>query len=93
MKILSEKELPLLTRKRVKFEILHPESSTPSKANLKDAVAKKYNVAPELVSIRHVYGKFGTESSKIIAHIYKDEKTLKFLEPPKGKKVGAAPAK
>jgi small subunit ribosomal protein S24e len=92
MKVLSEKEMPLLARKRIKFEVLHPETSTPKKENLKADVAKQYNVAPELVSIRHVYGKFGRQKSKIIAHIYKDEKTMKFLETPKGKKAGAAPA-
>lgn len=86
MKNLKEKELPLLSRKRVKFEIEHPGSATPTKKILKEAIAKKYKTKPELVSIRHVYNKFGLQKSKIIAHIYKDEKTLKFLETPKGVK-------
>ena len=78
--------MPLLTRKRIKFEIEHQNNSTPSKNSIKEEIAKKYNVKQELISIRHIYSKFGSNKSKVIAHIYKDEKTLKFLEPPKGKK-------
>ena len=82
----KEVDMPLLARKRVKFEIDHPANSTPSKAFIKEEIAKKYNTKPELIAIRHVYTRFGLQKAKVIAHIYKDEATLKALEPPKGKK-------
>ena len=90
---LKETEMPLLARKRIRFELEHPNAPTPTKAMLKEEIAKKYNTKPELVAIRHVYTRFGLQKAKIIANIYEDEKTLKYLEPPKGKKSEAKAAK
>lgn len=78
--------MPLLARKRIKFELDHPNAATPPKTLLKEEIAKKYNTQPQLVAIRHVYTKFGLQRARVIAHIYQDEATLKSLEPPKGKK-------
>lgn len=89
---LKEKEVTLLGRKRVRFELEHQGQSTPTKISIKEEIAKKYNTKPELVAIRHIYSKFGSTKAKVIAHIYNDEKSLKFLEPPKGKKVEAKKA-
>lgn len=91
MKVISQKEMPLLARKRITFEIDHVESATPSRQAIKSKIAEHFSAKPELVSIRHIYPKFGQHTSKVIAHIYQDEKTLKFLETPKGKKAGAKP--
>lgn len=82
----KEIEMPLLARKRIKFELEHPNAPTPSKATLKEEITKKYNTKPELIAIRHVYTHFGSQKAKVIAHIYDNEAMLKALEPPKGKK-------
>lgn len=87
MRILKEKAMPLLARKRINFEIDHAEKATPSRADLKVQVSQQLNVKPELVSIRHIYPKFGQNKSKVVVHVYEDEKRLKFLETPKGKKA------
>lgn len=87
MKDIKETEMKLLGRKRIKFEIEHSGQATPQKSTIKEQIAKKYNTEPNLVSIRHVYTRFGVPKARVIAHIYKDEKTLKFLETPKGKKI------
>ena len=86
LKKLKEMEFPLLGRSRIVFEVDHAGSSTPKKETIKSEVAKETKVNPELVSIKHIYSNFGLQKAKVIAHIYKDEKTLKFLETPKGKK-------
>ena|SRR3989344_6179398 len=83
---LKEVEMPLLARKRIKFELEHPNASTPSKATIKEAIAKKYSTKPELVAIRHIYTRFGLQKARVIAHLYQTEAMLKALEPPKGKK-------
>lgn len=83
---LKETEMPLLARKRIKFELEHPNACTPSRATIKEEIAKKYSTQPQLVAIRHVYSRFGLQKARVIAHIYQDENTLKLLEPPKGKK-------
>lgn len=93
MKNLKETDMPLLARKRINFELENVNSTTPNKNTLKEVIAKKYDTKPELVSIKHVYTKFGLQKVKVIANIYQDEKTLKYLETPKGKKGEAKPAK
>ena len=76
-------------RKRILFEVEHHGTATPSKEVIKNEVIKLANSSPELVSVKHIYTNFGQQKSKVIANIYEDEKTLKFLETPKGKKVKA----
>ncbi len=83
----KEVEMPLLARKRIKFELDHPNSSTPSEIMLKEEISKKYNTRPELVAIRHIYTHFGLQRARVIAHVYENEAMLKALEPPKGKKT------
>lgn len=93
----AEKEHPLLKRKRYTFTWAHQGQATPTKVTVKEAVAKQLNVPAERVALRHIFTSYGSNSSKIIVHVYDDPKTLTLLEPPKGKKAGpkekAAPAK
>ncbi|MBS3168248.1 hypothetical protein J4216_03930 [Candidatus Woesearchaeota archaeon] len=83
---LSEQEVPILSRKRIKFSVDNEKGATPKKETITQELAKKYSTKPELVRVRHIYSHFGSQQSKVIAHIYEDEKTLKYLETPKGKK-------
>ncbi len=87
MKILYEKENPLLNRKRVALEIDHPNSSTPSRTKLKSDIAKHLKTDEKLILIRHVYSKFGENKSKVIVHVYNDEKELNRLEKIKREKA------
>jgi len=86
MKILSKKEAPLLNRKKITAEVEHPEKSSPSNNDVKATLSKLIGVDEKLIAIRHVYTKYGESKSKIIAHVYKDEKTFKELESSKEKK-------
>ncbi len=79
IEIVKEKETPLLSRKRVTAWVLK-EGPTPSRPTIRKELAKKLKVKPELVSIRHIYSRFGKQESKVIAHIYSDEATLLRLE-------------
>ena len=87
--ILKQSALPLLKRKRVTFEYAHQREATPKKAIIKEEAAKALKVAPELLSVRHIYTHYGNKVSKIIVHVYEDATHLARLEPPKGKKAGA----
>lgn len=86
MKKIYEKDMPLLSRKRIAFEVDHPKSSTPKKALIEDEVAKQLNVDKNLIKVRHIYSKYGACSSKVIAHVYSNEKTKKLLEDKRVKK-------
>src|SRR3989338_4743668 len=87
LKKLKEKEFPLLGRTRITYELDHSGKSTPSKESVKSTVVSESKKPAELTSVRHIFTKFGTQKSKVIVHYYDDEKTLKFIETPKGKKT------
>jgi len=87
LKILKQKESSLLSRKRITAEVTF-KGTTPSKANLKKELASKLKSKEDLIEIRHIYGKFGEETAKVIAHVYENEKVMKSLV--KKKKVKEA---
>ncbi len=78
IKILKQKESPLLSRKRISVEATF-KGATPSKSTLKKELATKLKAKEDLIEIRHVYGKFGEERAKVIAHVYDNEKVMKAL--------------
>ncbi len=80
MKLLYEKEMPLLNRKRVAFLIEHSKAQTPSRESIIKKIAEDLKVKEELVAVRHIYTKFGETNSKVIANVYQDEKDVNFLE-------------
>ena len=91
--IVKESVHPLLKRKRYTFSYAHSGQATPQKTIIKEEAAKTLGIAPELISIRHIYTSYGDTTSKVIAHVYEDAAHLKFLEPPKGKKATKEAAK
>jgi len=76
---LKEKDMKLLSRKRVSLE-MNNEGSTPSRIDLVKAIAKKFNVTEELIVIKHIYSQFGKNKTRIIAHIYQDKDKVKMFE-------------
>lgn len=80
MKILYEKENPLLGRKRMAFEIDHKNGPTPSKESIKKKASELLKVNENLIVLKHIYTKFGNNKSKVIINVYNDERDLKSLE-------------
>tara|TARA_Y100000296_G_C5151666_1_gene246749 strand:+ start:730 stop:1104 length:375 start_codon:yes stop_codon:yes gene_type:complete len=76
--ITKQTESPLLSRKRIISEVSF-KGKTPSRLELKKELASKLKTKQELIEIRHIYGKFGEEKAKLIAHVYEDEKVMKAL--------------
>ena len=85
LKIIYDKENKLLLRRRVAFEVAHEKASTPKKEDLKKEIAKFLKIEENLIVMKHVYSKFGADKSKIITHVYEDEKLLKTLDSKKEK--------
>lgn len=79
LEIIKEKELPMLSRKRVSLWISQ-KGPTPSRLELISSIAKKFNTKPEHVVIKHIYSQFGDTKSKIIAHLYADDKKRDLFE-------------
>ncbi|MFA6888463.1 MAG: hypothetical protein WC254_03125 [Candidatus Woesearchaeota archaeon] len=80
IEVKKQNKLPLLNRERVTGYV-HYDGVTPSRLDIKKELAKKINVKEGNVVVRHVYGKYGTQHSKLIAHIYNDEASMKKYEP------------
>lgn len=95
--ITSEKEEPLLKRKAVKAE-LSEYGPTPSKAALKEELAKKLKTDVALIDITHVKHSFGGGKVTLTCYAYKDAKMSDLLSKEglkkriAAKKAKAAPA-
>ncbi|MBU1204063.1 MAG: hypothetical protein KKG60_03280 [Nanoarchaeota archaeon] len=86
MKILEKTENPLLSRTKLKIDLDHSNQPTPKKEDIISGIAKTLNTKPGLIKLEHIYTKFSSGKSRIIAYVYKDEKTLKSIQ--KNKKKG-----
>ena len=80
IEIMKEKEVPLLERKRIVLRYASQEGKTPARKTVAKEVAKMAKVGEDQVAIRHIYSQFGVTNSKIIAHVYKDFKTMEKYE-------------
>jgi small subunit ribosomal protein S24e len=77
--MLKERETPLMSRKRYTFEIDF-KGATPTRRQIRDAVATKVKGEPELTVIKHIYNRYGVEKAKVITHIYTDKKAMEKFE-------------
>jgi len=85
MKLTKEQDMPLLARKRQTFTVELTKEATPTRLDMRKQIAKHNKASEELVSIRHVYQRFGQGKAKVIAHIYSDVKVAQKLDPVKKK--------
>lgn len=74
IRIIEDKENPLLNRREVKFELKF-QGPTPPRKDVKEAVRSKLGVDPALVVIRKLNQPFGASIVDGEASIYKDEKS------------------
>ncbi|MBI2671232.1 hypothetical protein HYX18_04630 [Candidatus Woesearchaeota archaeon] len=100
MKLLKEKEFTLLNRKRYLIELPHENKPTPKNEEVKKEVASFLKIPEELIHIRHIYTNYGSSSSRVIVHSYKNKENLQEVEfkkkkpkKEKEKKTAAPPAK
>ena len=79
--IKSKNNNVLLSRTEVDFVVEHSGESTPSRLDVRKYIAAKLGSKEELVVLKSLKTGFGSISSKGIAHVYKNEKDLKKIEP------------
>lgn len=89
VEISMKKENPLLKRTELEGTISFT-GATPSNVQLADELAKKLNVAKDVVLIRHIYGVFGGLKARFEAVVYASVDDLKKIEPKKKEKAAAA---
>ncbi len=63
---------PLLKRKEIRIEVDHDAGGTPSRLDLRKAMATKYNTKPENVFVLDVETKTGTQTALCAVEVYDD---------------------
>jgi len=66
---------PLLKRKEVRVEVEHDTAGTPSRIDLRKAIALKFNTKPDNVFVLEVETPTGTQSAICSAEVYDDAQT------------------
>ncbi len=72
---------PLLKRKEVNIEVDHERQGTPSRLELRKAVASKYNTKPENVYVVDMETRTGTQNSLCVVEVYDDAEIAKQTVP------------
>lgn len=79
VEVKKQVKLPLLSRERVTGYVYF-ESETPSMKKVHEMLAKKIKANEAHVVIRHVYGRYGVQKAKFIAHVYENDAMMKQFE-------------
>lgn len=79
MKIVSEKNNPLLKRLELDFEIR--QKTTPSRKEVVEALSEAKKVKKELIIVGHFAPIYGAEKLAGKAHVYESEAVMKKTEP------------
>ena len=72
---------PLLKRKEVSVEVDHDGQGTPSRVDLRKAIASKYNTKQETVYVVDMETKTGTQSTVCVVEVYDDAQTAQQTVP------------
>ncbi|HLP80224.1 MAG TPA: hypothetical protein VK158_06300 [Acidobacteriota bacterium] len=78
--IISEKVSKLLKRKEVAVKVTFTTETTPSRAALKDAIAKKLKADAACVIVRSVNSPFGGSSAEVTAMVYDNAAAVAVTE-------------
>ncbi len=94
IKIESTKDNPLLKRTEVAFTIVQgPKEKTPQRLEVKKAVAAEMKIGDEVVFIKHMRTKTGTNITQGFANIYQSVAQAKLVEPEYIRKRNSPPEK
>lgn len=81
LKIKQEEYNALLKRKEIFAEVDHDEAGTPSRVDLRKAIASKYGVKPDSVYVIDVRTKTGTQNAVCEVQVYDDQKSAQSTVP------------
>ncbi len=80
LKIITDKENPLLERRKIEFRIIHKGAATPAKKDVAELLAAKLNANLDLMFLKHFNSKFGENISEGTCLIYKNKKNMESIE-------------
>jgi len=94
IQIESTKNNPLLKRKEVGFAIIQgPKEKTPQRLEVKKALAIEMKIGEEVVFIKKMNTKTGTNITQGVANVYQNIEQAKLVEPEYIRKRNSPPEK
>ena len=82
VKVISEKQNPMLKRREVSFQVEHKETgSTPSRPEIRKAVAVALKTDENTVFVKRFETKTGTSTAFGVANVYDSMEQAKLVEP------------
>jgi len=94
VKIESTKDNPLLKRREVSFIIIQgPKEKTPQRLEVKKALALELKVGDEVVFVKKMDTKTGTNITRGVANVYQSNNQAKSVEPKYIQKRNSPPEK
>ncbi|MHA1393697.1 MAG: 30S ribosomal protein S24e [Promethearchaeota archaeon] len=81
IKITDVKDNQLIKRKEYKLKVIHPNSGTPSRVDLRKKIAAMESIDEKLVFIKKIKTFFGARYSYAYANIYENEEIAVQFEP------------
>ncbi len=94
IKVETTKDNPLLKRKEVGFTIIQgPKEKTPPRLQVKTALAMEMRIADDVVFIKRMHTKTGTNITVGDANVYQKAEQAKLVEPEYIRKRNSPPEK
>ncbi len=79
LEIIEDRKNPLLSRREIEAIIIY-ELGTPKREEVREEIAKKYNVEKERVIIEKMESLFGARKARAHIHIYDSAEYAKMYE-------------
>ena len=79
LEIIEDRKNPLLGRREIEVIIIY-ESGTPKREEVREEIAKRYNVEKERVIIEKMESLFGAKKARVHIHIYDSAEYAKMYE-------------
>jgi len=81
IKIISEKDNPLLGRKEIEFIVFHAGQGTPKRTDIRKKLAAVLNKDLDCVYIKYLYSETGKPETKGEARVYESKERALAIEP------------
>ena len=81
VKIIAEKENPLLKRKEVRFHVEHVADATPPRLEIRKAVANSLKANVDLVFVKKFETRSGMHTAVGVANLYDSIEQAQLIEP------------
>lgn len=80
-KVRQDSYNPLLKRKEIFLQVDHDKRGTPSRVDVRKAIAAKYSTKPENVYVVNIETRTGTQNALCEVQVYDDADTAKSIVP------------